>query len=157
MQIGDIRKFYQESNDSPTGGGARDLRISPARDYWPELESFFPRRINDRSRAGKIISRIMGQDHIAEINLMGPTEARPNECRICIISKILAWNIPREEFVKNTQEGHRWIYLLVQDDQDSVWASKFNTKLIDEMDVKVAQAIHWGMSKSKNIRGIIHY
>ena len=34
---GDLRKFSATSNDQPSGGGARDLRFSPAKDFFTSI------------------------------------------------------------------------------------------------------------------------
>ena len=38
---GDLRKFSATSNDQPSGGGARDLRFSPAGEFMAAFEKMF--------------------------------------------------------------------------------------------------------------------
>ena len=38
---GDLRKFAATSNDQPTGGGARDLRFSPAKEFMGAFKNYF--------------------------------------------------------------------------------------------------------------------
>jgi hypothetical protein len=156
---GDILKFMQESNDSHTGGGARDLRISPVKDFWVSLESFFSVRVNDRERRGDIISETNIGQKSALVTLMGPTTSRPNECRICRISEIDGWAIEEVEFEAKSNAGFLWFYLLVLDDKNQVWASKFCTDVLEHMHEKIAVPIRQmlAMGKSDTIRGVVNF
>lgn len=35
---GDFRKFFAQSNDTDSGGGARDLRYKPQKEFYPFLK-----------------------------------------------------------------------------------------------------------------------
>jgi len=151
--LGDLRKFNAESNDSPTGGGARDLRISPVTDYWERLLDFFPERVSDREYYGYIHS---GESR-PKITLMGPTVSRHNECRICRISQINAWYINQQEYDDIIAAGHKWIYLLILDDQGRVWASKFSTDKLHRMHPNVTAAIKPLLTGNQTIRGFVTF
>ncbi|RZF61465.1 hypothetical protein [Sphingobacterium corticibacterium] len=150
---GDIRKFNLKSNDSPTGGGARDLRISPVSDYWDHLLLFFPNRISDREYTGKIRS----ENNVKTITLMGPTTSRRNECRICKIAQIDNWNIAQEYYESIINSGNKWIYLLILDENKNVWASKFSTDKLYQMHDAVSAKITPLLSDNRTIRGFVHF
>lgn len=123
---GDRRKFIAQSNDSDTGGGARDLRFRA----WPKMQGtlrkLFPgARTENRKRGtstslqvyighfhwmqkGKIVSR--------EALLEPPTDARANEARITRVHEYHCFTIDEPE--KGTG---RLLALFVQKKDGTVW------------------------------------
>lgn len=86
---GDLRKLAAESNDSPSGGGARDLRI-PYEPFLPILRLFFPDVIDTSKNGGEVRRGRLDWPHddIVEsydVDLWPPTDARPSEGRIARI------------------------------------------------------------------------
>ena len=156
---GDIQKFHRKSNLANTGGGARDLRVSPNKDFWDPLETFFPTKKNSRERTGIILSEADTSTKTVTTSLMAPTDARPNECRICKIFEIDGWEISEQDFTSKKNSGYEWFYLLILDDKNQVWASKFCTDIIDSMDDKIANPIKAELAKKKpdTIRGIAYF
>lgn len=155
---GDIDKFYDQSNISKSGGGARDLRISPYRIYWFELAQFFPEVVNDRERRGNIVSSRYG--FIQEnVTFMAPTDARPNECRICTMRLIHDWKISYDEFNEAVKDKLNWFYLLTLDEKGVVWASRFRSDKINEFPDMVRNAIEKAIKDSgkRKIKGIINF
>ena len=75
---GDLRKFSATSNDQPSGGGARDLRFSPAGEFMTAFEKMFPHRENN-----VLYGRFSwaGYDS-TDVFINPPTNSRPNEIRI---------------------------------------------------------------------------
>lgn len=71
---GDLSKFTATSNITPSGGGARDLRFSPAREFFPVFQRMF-------AQNGAILSGYFSwADHSdTEVEIHPPTNARPNE------------------------------------------------------------------------------
>ena len=53
IKPGDYRKLAAESNDAPTGGGARDFRF-PSAPFAPVLEMFFPKIVGTSANGGNI-------------------------------------------------------------------------------------------------------
>lgn len=86
---GDLRKLVAESNDSTTGGGARDLRL-PWRAFRPVMHRVFTK--NAVGRGGKPI-RVATIDYLdddgkiqqTELEYWPPTDSRPTEDRIARI------------------------------------------------------------------------
>lgn len=74
---GDLSKFTATSNITPSGGGARDLRFSPATEFFPIFQRMF-------TRNGPVLNGYFSwanyQD--TEVEIHPPTNARPNEVRI---------------------------------------------------------------------------
>lgn len=156
--LGDLKKFNRQSNSAKSGGGARDLRISPVGTYWDPLANYFPTQAGNRTRKGKILSKV-SSDKVEEeeVEFMKPTGARKNECRICRIYTIKNWNITTEEFESKSKQGHKWFFLLVLDDKNQVWATKFCTDVLDDMGQEVKKAIEEKMAqgKKRTIRNFI--
>lgn len=74
---GDLSKFTATSNITPSGGGARDLRFSPAAEFFPVFQRMF-------TQGGAILRGCFSWiDHPdTEVEIHPPTNARPNEVRI---------------------------------------------------------------------------
>lgn len=88
---GDIRKAHAESNDSTTGGGARDLRF-PKR-FKPELDRLFSGGVLEHGRTDYMVCDFVASlSDGSEIPVKGlkyafqPTESRNGEIRIASIS-----------------------------------------------------------------------
>lgn len=83
---GDLRKLVAESNDSRSGGGARDLRL-PSKSFRPVMHRIFTQ--DGVGRGGKSI-RVAKISYIDETNKLAtteleywpPTNSRPTEDRI---------------------------------------------------------------------------
>lgn len=88
----DIRKIKATSNDSQTGGGARDLRFSI--DYAPCLDRFFPEEVTYEGGTPYRIGMVEHYDASGKRSTervryaFQPTGARPREVRIAQISKL---------------------------------------------------------------------
>jgi hypothetical protein len=158
VKEGDIRKFNEESNDSDSGGGARDLRLRPESKFWTEMQDFFPTIVNSRHRQGSILSQSPDGNSAstATISIMGATAARPGECRICKIGSIETWAISPQDYQAAVGAGSRWFYLLILDDKGHVWASKFRSDVLPQMDASVRAKIEGEISraKGKTTRGV---
>lgn len=74
---GDLSKFTATSNFTPSGGGARDLRFSPADEFFPVFQRMFVKN-------GPTLKGCFSwADHAdTEVEIHSPTNARPNEVRI---------------------------------------------------------------------------
>lgn len=111
---GDLKKFQAQSNNSPTGGGARDLRFSPFTKFGPVFKKLFFLNNNNGVYSGEFYSIEEGKKIIRPVYFHSPTSARPHEGRIANVDKCLPLhNIPPyEEAV---------ILLIIQRDDRSVW------------------------------------
>ena len=97
IEDGDRRKFEARSNDSSSGGGARDLRFRPETEFLPFFGRMFPDKHikNRRSKdvqtqievfSGEVNWNEHGAEKSAEMEVWPSTNARPGECRIARIS-----------------------------------------------------------------------
>jgi hypothetical protein len=87
---GDLLKFQARSNKADTGGGARDLRIRPFKEFLPIIQLMFPEvETVKRKRGGSVVNldvfkgkfhtSAAGSTTIEEVLFEPPTDARPNE------------------------------------------------------------------------------
>jgi len=125
---GDRRKFAAESNDSDSGGGARDLRYNDAQ-FGPVLRQMFPdsesttRRRKGMSTTvtvhrGRVWTAHEGkQDQHSDVIYEPPTTARPSEGRLTRVHEMpgLIENLPDDN-------GQQLFLLLVQQDDGRVYA-----------------------------------
>jgi hypothetical protein len=93
---GDVRKINAESNDAPTGGGARDIRFSH-RLFEPVVVKMFPtpgvgtgtKRAGLPIQLGKLrYYDHVGQPQSKEIEYWPPTDSRDSEGRIARVPEI---------------------------------------------------------------------
>ena len=117
------RKISKSSADVNSGGGARDLRLSPYEAFEPFMEKMFPATETRTRRVGGVSTEITIRlakgtwgDGRQEIELVywPPTSSRPFEGRIAQISALP----PLREL---PSDGDRRIILFVQDDEDLIW------------------------------------
>ena len=116
---GDFRKFQAMSNDSDSGGGARDIRFRPHDKFDPIFERLFPNQTvisGAMVRAGEFFWKGSGgAEESAEARYWPPTKARPGEGRVATVHKYPPFEVPQP-----TDKG-RVVVLLVQRDDDKVW------------------------------------
>ena len=159
----DIDKYFRQSNDADTGGGARDLRIRPSKQFWDDLKPFFPTEISSRERSGIIFSTDMHQGEktvSAKVSLWGPTNTR-DEVRIGRLYTIAGWEIDQAQFSQDYDAGVVWFYLLVLDDKNQVWARTMRSATIGKNDpgfvARVTHALQLKGGPKKTARGVYHF
>lgn len=86
---GDLRKLTATSNDTPNGGGARDLRL-PYRTFRPVMHRIFIHSEIGRGGAAIRTADVIyldssGTSHTTRMEYWPPTSSRPNEDRIARI------------------------------------------------------------------------
>jgi hypothetical protein len=165
---GDERKFRNDSVDTNTGGGARDLRFRPYEQFGAVFERMFPeKRVTIRRRAGtaqktvvlvgKFSWNLTGKVESAEVMFETPTDVRASEGRIPVVYKYppLQQKLP-------VGEG-RVVVLLIQRKDGSVWphfASEESLKSGD-WEPQVASAILECLRKARGearvARGFIDF
>ena len=75
---GDLSKFTATSNITQSGGGARDLRFSPAEEFFPVF-----RRMFAQDADGVLRGQFSWVNHApTDAEIHPPTNSRPNEVRI---------------------------------------------------------------------------
>lgn len=117
---GDRRKFEARSNDSDTGGGARDLRFRPEDIFLPFFGRMLPhKRYEARTSKGvksqiEVLSGTVTWteptgDKSATLEVWPATNARPNECRISRISSYGLYSL-----IKSDPSGGRSVFMMFQ-------------------------------------------
>ena len=120
LRLATVLKAQGVSNDAPTGGGARDLRLRPYDRFQPFMERLLPEtRTQSRQDGGEVTIRYglatWGDgSETREIKYWPPTNARPREGRIAQISSLLPLAVPPEDV-----EGS--VILFVRDEDGLIW------------------------------------
>lgn len=155
---GDRRKFEARSNDSPSGGGARDLRLRPEAELLPFLRDLFPHRQTIlRKRKGidteiEVLSgTVIWKDGEVErrrtLDVWPSTDSRPDEMRIARVSELGV-----EGLIEDDPNGGRSILMVFQQ-RDSTIRLHFTTETsLREADWHPAVkrfAFHWLDSDAK--------
>lgn len=121
IEDGDRRKFIARSNDSDSGGGARDLRFRPESEFMPFFGRMFPNRSNHRRNSNGVATQITvfegtvhwdepnGNPSSANMEIWPSTNARPNECRIARIS-----DFGLDGHILNDPNGGRSVFMMFQ-------------------------------------------
>lgn len=115
-----VRKAQRISNDAPTGGGARDLRLRPHDQFLPIMERMLPEIRTESRPSGETLTIrqglvTWGDGHQAqEIEYWPPTNARPGEGRIAKISSLPPLSVPPEVLAGS-------VILFVQDEDGRIW------------------------------------
>lgn len=113
---GDVEKYNIRSSTAGTGGGARDLRVSPADVFRPLLSQMISERTDDeRFTRGPVLSQSNGILHIIDIELWRPTDSRPNELRIGRIHAVPGWDVSDADFAANQANNVSMFYVLEMD------------------------------------------
>ena len=159
VKSGDLRKQEARSNDSTTGGGARDLRM-PKR-FWDSVAPFFPKEVSSRERSGIIISETGQTIQRVETSFWRPTGARPSEIRIGKITLIDAWTIEEDYFASELQSDYLLFYLLTLDVNQRVWARTMSTRYLNanrkDFSDFVREVTAEKTSDSKTARGVFDF
>ena len=88
LRLATVLKAQGVSNDAPTGGGARDLRLRPYDRFQPFMERLLPETCTQPRQDGGEVTIRYGLatwgdgSEMREIKYWPPTNARPGEGRI---------------------------------------------------------------------------
>jgi hypothetical protein len=126
---GDVRKMKAESNDSHTGGGARDFRFGDYEKLEPIMEKLFPegavlkrkrdgQQVDVEIRRGRFYWNFDGKEESKEVEFEPPTTARPREGRITRVHEQPCF---APETIPNFDTGNKVLLLLVQRNDGTVW------------------------------------
>ena len=120
IEDGDRRKFIAKSNDSASGGGARDLRFRPETKFLPFFRRMLPNKIYKTRKAKSVSFQIevlsgtvkwkeTSGDKSATMEIWPSTDARPNECRIARISEFAL-----DGLIQTDPNGGRSVFMMFQ-------------------------------------------
>ena len=129
LMEGDRRKMDAASNDSRTGGGARDLRFRPESEFLPFFRKLLPEVVLESREStqietyrGSVSWEASGQQKSQVMTVWPATDARPNECRIATINQF-----DFSSLVKKDPGGGPSIFMLFQQ-QNGVVRAYFTTE-----------------------------
>lgn len=127
---GDLRKILATSNDSDTGGGARDFRFGSYKTLLPVIKQMFPQTVREtRKRDGRAvqIDVFMGEffwhdkqgQVVREKSFFEPpTDVRPSEGRIARVHEYACFDT---SLIPKGSATNRVLLLLIQLEDGSVW------------------------------------
>ena len=136
---GDLRKIVAESNDSDTGGGARDFRFGEFGKLEPIIRKMFPHAVRERRRRdGKNVQveifrgtfhwDFNGTEEQKSVDFEPPTSARPSEGRITRVHEQPCFASNR---IPKFGVGNKVLLLLVQRNDGSVWPYFIEERSLD--------------------------
>ncbi|QDA57204.1 hypothetical protein FHQ07_07700 [Thermomonas aquatica] len=119
---GDRRKAKAESNDTASGGGARDFRF-PYEEVLPIVEKIFPTKIIRRGKTAHQGTFFWNEPGVEQTlsrtaQFMSPTKSRPREGWISQVPKFSCFDTERMPLGSPT---NRVLLLLIQLYDDTVW------------------------------------
>ncbi|SOB95659.1 hypothetical protein SAMN05877962_102118 [Alloalcanivorax xenomutans] len=126
---GDIRKILAQSNDSDSGGGARDFRFGSYSKLLPIIKMMFPNVVKQKRKRGSTVEIDVFQGRFFWLNDVGneeskesffepPTDVRPAEGRIARVHEYGCFDTKR---LPVGGVGNRVILLLIQLYDGTVW------------------------------------
>lgn len=131
IKEGDLRKIVAQSNDSDSGGGARDFRFRPYDQLEPIIRAMFPDTVLEDRRRNKRPTQVgihkgkfcwhdsNGNVVCADAFMEPPTSARPNEGRIPRVHELACFDTSR--IPSKGGSGNMIILLLIQRADGTVW------------------------------------
>ncbi|HBO2552523.1 TPA: hypothetical protein VDV84_001425 [Pseudomonas aeruginosa] len=127
---GDLRKILAQSNDSDTGGGARDFRFGSFKTLLPVITEMFPKKTKENRKRDGVVEEIdvfqgeffwhdvSGQVMRKDSFFETPTDVRPSEGRIARVHEYGCFDT---SLVPRGGVGNRILLLLIQLSDGSVW------------------------------------
>lgn len=127
---GDKKKAIAKSNESNSGGGARDLRFRPETEFLPVFQRMFPHK-STKTRKSRKVKGATSQIEVlsgtvawheptgqksATMEVWPATDARKNECRIARISSLAI-----DGLIEKDPNGGRSVLMLFQQANGDIW------------------------------------
>lgn len=146
IRVSDVRKLLAQSNDSDTGGGARDIRFRNFDKLKPVITKFFPTQTNKSNviHSGDLywLDAVSGKTVCKVAEFWEPTDARPGEGRLARVHHYDCF-APARMTSANSQGG-KILLLLAQLSDQSVWphyVSENSLRTNKSWDARVSSAI----------------
>lgn len=121
---GDLKKFFAQSNIARSGGGARDLRFSPAKYFYPIFQRMFRHQEEDNTYTGFFF---WSEHAPTEVTIHPPTNSRHNEIRIAKVHECIP-----DKYIPNTIGD--CILIMILDSSNKVWPYFITEKSLREDD-----------------------
>lgn len=141
---GDVRKLQARSNDSPTGGGARDIRLRPFRRWNPVVEQIISQPTKRRGILGSAVNwtEPSGAVQSAVIEWWRPTASRGGEGRLGRVHRVASWHVDPIAYKAAKRRGKKWFVRLVKDELGRVWADLIKPDGVAEVDDITKELLH---------------
>lgn len=165
LTTADLRKLEAESNDTPSGGGARDLRL-PHKAFGHVMSRLLPNtRLEPRGKKADPDAAVQygpvdffddGQARQTELVYWPPTDARPSEGRIAKVhaSPALGGRLPDEDkgrvlvmFIKWSTGMVQVVYAYEEELRTGEWA--------EDVSRPILQCITDSDLRGKSVQGYI--
>ncbi len=157
VKQGDVEKYETHSSTAGTGGGARDLRVSPISVFQGVLSQMFSEATTQRGvSCGKVLSRTKAlgvQETVVE--LWRPTPSRPSELRISRFYDVPGWKITLSHFNQNQRAGKKLFYVLEMDVHGTITAKVMTDSALTASDNVIQALIGRIVSSNSGQRSII--
>jgi hypothetical protein len=149
----DLRKLEAQSNDSDSGGGARDFRFSPYKQFESFVKRLFPNvQVAKRRRDGvptdveirsaKLLWYENGTSQkTGTLSWEPPTDARPFEGRIPRVHQIAPLG---PDYLPPANEGESFV--LLTQDEDGIWVH-----YVSETELRQTGPAAWSPAVAKPI------
>jgi hypothetical protein len=140
VMAGDIEKYERKSNIATSGGGARDLRISPAEVFRPILSGVISEEADAGVTKGTVRS-LSGGTIVTEteVELWPPTNARPHELRISRFYEVPGWEVSRAALEQAHLRNERLFYVLERDEHGTITAKIMSDVQMSQSNALIAE------------------
>lgn len=127
---GDLRKILAQSNDSDSGGGARDFRFGSYGKVVPVIKEMFPETVKEERKRDGVANdidifkgRFYWYRHDGSVDSKAsffepPTDVRPSEGRIVRVHEYGCFDT---KLIPKGGVGNRVLLLLIQRKDGKVW------------------------------------
>lgn len=138
VMAGDVEKYLTRSSTAGTGGGARDLRFSPADRFHPLLSQMLSEPSSDpRYTHGPVLSQQAEETTTTDVELWRPTDSRPNEIRISRFYEVPGWYLSEDDFEHAESNGTMLFYVLEMDIHGTVTAKVLSEEQLTRTNVAI--------------------
>lgn len=141
---GDLKKFFAQSNITQSGGGARDLRFSPANEFFDIFKRMFPHKLNDGTYTGFFY---WSGHSPTSVTIHPPTNSRPNEVRIARVHECIPG-----KYIPNSVGD--CVLILILDSENKVWPYFIseNSLIHDDWHPRIRDGILNGLSANRSAK-----
>jgi hypothetical protein len=157
IRPGDLKKYQRASSEAHTGGGARDLRVSPENSFGPLLQQMISEPGPGAGVThGEILSqRLGGGFHSTEVELWPPTGARDKELRFARIYDVPGWHVDEAVYERENRSGRILFYVLEMDIFGTIFAKVLNDTQLSAGYPLVAQHLARLIARRRRNRAIV--
>jgi hypothetical protein len=157
VMLGDLQKYRTRSSSAGTGGGARDLRVSPVSVFRGVLSQILSEPTDNIGVTyGKVLSRVAGRD-VQEtiVELWRPTPSRRSELRISRFYDVPGWDVKMQRLERSQSAGEMLFYVLDMDVHGTITAKVMTDAALAASNPTIGDFIGRLVSSHERRRSII--